>query len=98
MPRMPHRILPPNTPEMTRSLIIPALLLCTALAAKEQPVPSRITAAKVFLSGAQVTRNAAATLVPGSTTMIFTGLAQELDPQSIQVTGKGGYTILSVNH
>jgi uncharacterized protein (TIGR02231 family) len=29
---------------------------------------------------------------------VFTGLAQGLDPQSIQVTGKGGYTILSVNH
>ncbi|MDV7399503.1 DUF4140 domain-containing protein, partial [Arthrospira platensis SPKY1] len=29
---------------------------------------------------------------------VFTGLAQQVDPQSIQVTGKGGYTILSVNH
>lgn len=94
-PRYP----PTNFPTMFRSLLFHALALSTTLAtAKEQPVPSRITEAKVFLSGAQVTRAASATLVPGNTTVIFTGLAQELDPQSIQVTGKGGYTILSVNH
>lgn len=64
----------------------------------ERAVSSRITEARVFLAGAQVTRTASATLPAGSTTLIFTGLAQDLDPQSIQVTGKGGYAILSVNH
>ncbi len=59
---------------------------------------SRITAAKVFLNGAQVSRSASASIPVGSTTIIFTGLSQNIDPQSIQVTGKGGYNILSVNH
>lgn len=67
-------------------------------AESERPVSSRITEARVFLAGAQVTRTASATLPAGSTTLVFTGLAQDLDPQSIQVTGKGGYAILSVNH
>lgn len=64
----------------------------------ERSVASRITEARVFLAGAQVTRTAATTLPAGSSTLVFTGLAQDLDPQSIQVTGKGGYSILSVNH
>ncbi|MBP9081406.1 MAG: DUF4140 domain-containing protein, partial [Flavobacteriales bacterium] len=77
-------------------------LLCTTLTviagSNETNVPSKLTAAKVFLQGAQVTRTASTSLPPGNSTIIFTGLAQFLDPQSIQITGKGGYTILSVNH
>lgn len=64
----------------------------------EKQLPSRITEAKVFLSGVQVVRTASATIPAGSSTVVFTGLAQGVDPQSIQVTGKGGYNILSVNH
>lgn len=64
----------------------------------EKPLSSKITEAKVFLSGVQVVRTASATLPAGSSTIVFTGLAQGVDPQSIQVTGKGGYNILSVNH
>ncbi|MFN3876173.1 MAG: DUF4139 domain-containing protein, partial [Flavobacteriales bacterium] len=64
----------------------------------EKPVASRIAEVKVFLSGAQVTRTASATVPAGGSVLVFTGLAQGLDPQSIQVTGKGGYQILSVNH
>ncbi|MGV3637729.1 MAG: mucoidy inhibitor MuiA family protein [Flavobacteriales bacterium] len=64
----------------------------------EKPLASRITEAKVFLSGVQVVRTASSTIPAGSSTIVFTGLAQGVDPQSIQVTGKGGYNILSVNH
>lgn len=64
----------------------------------EKQLPSRITEAKIFLSGVQVVRTASATIPAGSSTLVFTGLAQGVDPQSIQVTGKGGYNILSVNH
>ena len=81
----------------------PVLVLLTALgtltlSAKEQPVNSKINAAKVFLTGAQVTRTASASISAGSTTLIFTGLSQEVDQQSIQVNGKGGFAIFSVNH
>lgn len=62
------------------------------------PIASKITEAKVFLSGAQVSRTATAKVPAGTSTFVFTGLAEAVDPQSIQVTGKGGYQILSVNH
>ncbi len=64
----------------------------------EKPVTSKLSAVKVFLSGAQLSRTASATVPRGTSTLVFTGLAQGMDPKSIQVTGKGGYTILSVNH
>ena len=67
------------------------------IAEGEKAITSKITEAKVFLSGAQITRSAGSALPTGSSTLVFTGLAQGIDPQSIQVTGKGGYSILSVN-
>lgn len=77
-----------------------SFLLCalSPSSAQEKTVPSRITAAKVFLQGAQVTRAASTSMPTGASTVVFTGLAYHLDPQSIQVTGKGAYTILSVTH
>jgi len=81
------------------SLSLITTLSLTAMAAEgERSLTSKIQEAKVFLSGAQVSRSASATIPAGTTTLVFTGLAQGIDPQSIQVTGKGGYTILSVNH
>ena len=82
----------------TRCSLLATLLFPIGLFAIERPVTSKIVAAKVYLSGAQITRTAAATLTPGGGTLVFTGLSQALDPQSIQVSGKGGFTILSVNH
>ncbi|MBK9176136.1 MAG: DUF4139 domain-containing protein [Flavobacteriales bacterium] len=64
----------------------------------EKPITSKVAEVKVFLSGAQVSRAASATVPTGTSNLVFTGLAEGLDPQSIQVTGKGGYQILSVNH
>lgn len=88
------------TPLNIRSFVsLTALLFATLLhAADEQPVTSKVSEAKVFLSGAQVSRKATAKVPAGTSTFVFTGLAEGIDPQSIQVTGKGGYSILSVNH
>ena len=80
------------------SLLLAISLFTVCQAADEQPITSKITNAKVFLSGAQVSRSASAKVPAGTSTFIFTGLAEGVDPQSIQVTGKGGYSILSVNH
>jgi uncharacterized protein (TIGR02231 family) len=83
---------------------IAPFLLCSVLsfnlfsAEGEKPVASKISEVKVFLSGAQVSRTASSTISAGTSALVFTGLAEGLDPQSIQVTGKGGYQILSVNH
>lgn len=81
-----------------RYFILFLSLFATTLHAQERPISSKLTEAKVFLTGAQVARNATAKVPVGTSTFVFTGLAQALDPLSIQVTGKGGYQILSVNH
>ncbi len=82
------------------SLLLPALLTATLAAFagdNEKSVPSTRTSAKAFLQGAQITRTASASIAAGASTIVFTGLSQHLNPQSLQVTGKGAYTILSVN-
>jgi len=53
----------------------------------EKHIASKITEAKVFLSGAQVSRSASATVPSDTSTLVFTGLAEGIDPQSIQVAG-----------
>ena len=85
----------PSIRALCASLLIPSM----AFAAEgEKPIASKVSEAKVFLAGAQVSRTANAVVLSGPSTLVFTGLAQGIDPQSIQVTGKGGYSILSVNH
>lgn len=84
-----------------RFLLFSAVLLpstASYAAEGEHLVSSRITAAKVFMQGAQVSRTTSTSISAGASTIVFNGLAYQLDPQSIEVTGKGGYTILSVNH
>ena len=80
-------------------LLASLLLPCAVTAADgEKPINSKVSEVKAFLSGAQVSRSASTTLAAGTSLLVFTGLAEGIDPQSIQVTGKGGYQILSVNH
>lgn len=74
------------------------IALAIALPAKELPVPSSIAAAKVFLSGAEVTRTGKVNLPAGTSTIVFNKLSAELDPANIQVNGQGAFTILGVRH
>jgi len=64
----------------------------------EKPVDSRITEVTVFLDKAQVTREAKTRLEAGKTNLLVTGLTSQLDPQSIQIEGKGNIIILGINH
>lgn len=84
----------------SRTLLLPlfCLIATAATAEGEQPVPSKVVSAKVYLQGAQVERSARLSLGAGHSTLVLTGLPQGLDPQSLQVTGKGAWSILSVNH
>lgn len=87
---------------MHKNLLLPAFLLLflapLQALADARAVPSSITATKVFRQGAMVTRNAQANLPSGTSTLVFTGLAQGLDPQSIQLSGKGNFIILGISH
>lgn len=51
----------------------------------------------LFLSGAQVTRTANVNLQAGITDVIFPELSDNIDPNTIRVTGQGAFTIISVN-
>lgn len=76
-----------------------ALVAFTSLLpAKDLPVTSTISSVKVFLSGAEITRTAKASLATGTSTLVFTDLSEEVDPGNIQVNGQGAFTILSVTH
>lgn len=77
-----------------------ALLACVGYStfAAEQPVTTNISAVKVFLSGAEVTRTGKMDLVKGTSTLLIAGLSDEVDPANIQVNGSGAFTILGVQH
>jgi len=64
----------------------------------EKQVDSKITEVTVFLDKAQVTRDVKTRLESGKSKLILTGLTSLLDPQSIQVSGKGSFIILGISH
>ncbi|NVO02480.1 MAG: mucoidy inhibitor MuiA family protein [Bacteroidetes bacterium] len=84
-------------------------LLCTFIAlflignatfADNEPkaVKSEIKDVTVFLSGAQVTRTGSTTISQGVSSYVFEDLSPLINANSIQVTAKGDFTILSVVH
>jgi uncharacterized protein (TIGR02231 family) len=85
---------------MKRALIlITAGMSCGLLAGQnDKSVDSKITRVTVFLQQAQVTREARTSLAEGKTDLVVGGLTAILDPSSIQVSGKGSFVILGINH
>lgn len=61
-------------------------------------IPSNIQAVTVFQRGAQVTRTGQTTISKGQSTLIFTGISPQIDPNSLQFSSVGDFTILSINH
>jgi len=80
------------------ALSILFLVSITAFGQTEKPVESRIDEVTVFLNKAQVTREVRTRLEAGKTNLILTGLTSQLDPQSVQVVGKGSFIILGISH
>jgi uncharacterized protein (TIGR02231 family) len=75
-----------------------SLSMLTAMGQVEKVTDSKITGVTVFLNSAQVMREASARVEAGKTNLIIAGLTSQLDPQSIQVTGKGSIVILGISH
>jgi uncharacterized protein (TIGR02231 family) len=69
-----------------------------AMGQNEKNVDSRITDVTVFLNKAQVTREVKTRIEPGRVNLVVRGLTSQLDPESIQVTGKGSFIILGISH
>jgi uncharacterized protein (TIGR02231 family) len=85
---------------MKNQLLATALSVSALVASgqNERPVDSKITNVTVFLNKAQVTREVKTRLESGKTNLVVTGLTSQLDPQSIQVSGKGSFVILGISH
>jgi hypothetical protein len=75
-----------------------SLGMLTTLAQVETVADSKITNVTVFLNKAQVMREASARIEAGKTNLVIAGLTSQLDPQSIQVMGKGSIVILGISH
>jgi len=73
-------------------------LSLTGYSQQKQSVPSDIESVTVFRSKAQINRKVKAQIGKGNTEVILTGLSTQIDPNSIQVSGKGSLTILGIRH
>ena len=67
------------------------------MAEVEKKVSSKINNVTVFLQGAQVQRKGKFKIDKGITKIIFEGMTQQFDKNSIQVKGKGSFIILDVS-
>ena len=63
---------------------------------RKQAVESIITGVTVFSSGAQINRAATVSVLPGRTEIIFNGLSNQLEQQSLQLKADANITLLSV--
>ncbi|PCH96162.1 MAG: hypothetical protein COB85_03895 [Bacteroidetes bacterium] len=71
----------------------------TALSAEsEKAVSSQIKDVTVYLNGAEINRSGNTSLNAGDTYVLFEGLSPNIDANTVQVKGKGNFTILSVVH
>lgn len=61
-------------------------------------IGSTVESVTVYPRGAQIERKASRTLSSGRQMIVFTGLACELDPATINVSANGGITVLSVTN
>ncbi|MFT5890960.1 MAG: hypothetical protein ACI9Y7_001059 [Dokdonia sp.] len=64
----------------------------------ENSIASDISLVTVYLNGAQVERTSNASVKDGTTTFIFENLSNTVDENSIQVSGLGEASILSINY
>ena len=77
-------------------LILPYSLFAQVFPEKE--IKTEINGVTVFLRGAQISRTGETSIPSGETVIMIKGLTPQLDDKSIQVKGKGAFTILAVNH
>jgi uncharacterized protein (TIGR02231 family) len=64
---------------------------------KTTNLTSKIEHVTVFFNGAQIERSAGGPLSIGRSEIVFKGLTAQLDERSVQVSGEGDFTLLSVS-
>jgi len=83
--------------KITITLLAILLIGTSAIAEVEKKVSSKINNVTVFLQGAQVQRKGKFKIDKGITKIVFEGMTQQFDKNSIQVKGKGSFVILDVS-
>ena len=87
---------------MKKITLLTTILLTTFMQLQSQDnatiVNTAISNVTVFLRGAEIQREGSVTLKTGAQQIIFENLPQDINPQSIQVSGTGNFTILGVSH
>lgn len=84
-----------------KKIISTVLLLAIAsitYSTNQKIVKSEIKNVTVFLNGAQVFRKASINLKKGVTEIVFDSISSSINANSIQVKGKGNYTILETKY
>ena len=76
-------------------VLLPAIPLS---AQQDKRIESKITHVTVFLNKAQVTREVKTRIAEGTTNVVITGLTAQLDPNTIQVSGKGNFILTGISH
>ncbi len=79
-----------------KKLFLFVVVLPYFIFANDLKVPSKIKEVTVYLSGAQITRNANCNLKSGTSEVVFTGLSHKIDESSIQISGLQAVSILSM--
>lgn len=83
-----------------KKIILLGLIVTSAFVLHAQPiaVKSKITDVTVFLQGAQATEEGTVALKKGDNVLVFSGLARNIDPRSIQAAAPDIVLINSVSH
>jgi len=74
------------------------LLLAHVASGQEKTLRPELKTATVFLHQAQLSSEASASIEAGVSELLFEALPKGIDPRSIQVSGKGNFTILGVSY
>jgi uncharacterized protein (TIGR02231 family) len=83
---------------MKISVLLGALAVVTGQAIAQKTVESKITEVTVYLNRAQVTRQVRGQVEAGQTQWLVSGLPAKIDPNSIQVSGRGQFVLLGTTH
>ena len=81
-----------------KKLVLTLFVLPYFVFANDFKIPSKIKEVTVYLSGAQITRNATCNLKSGTSEVVFTGLSHKIEESSIQVSGLQAVSILSMSY
>jgi len=81
-----------------KKLVLILFVLPYCVFANDLKIPSTIKAVTVYLSGAEITRQANCDLKSGTSEVVFTGLSHKIDESSIQVSGLQSVSILSMSY